>query len=248
MTTGGFGGEEIKEESSWRYPLAIFLATLFLCAIFLYYYVGPSVNELGGNTPSPAISEEPVALSINGSNFSVPANYTVYPRDRRGGERDEVILYALWPTFSGYSPQRRTEFVEDGPDIRRIDLTIAARTSPFNEAERIERLYIPLTTDARGVRTPLQLLKYDFKERHTNVETNGYSDTELYIGEAADGSVLALFCYEQKDEIRNPDCWREYELNETVTVIYRFKRPYLSEWRKIDADVRTFVKGLALGA
>lgn len=247
MSSSGFGGEEIKEESSWRYPLAIFLATLVLCAIFLYYYVGPSVNELGGNTPSPAISEEVINLTVNEVPFAVPANYTVYPRDRRGGERDEIVLYALWPTFSGYSPQRRDEFVDDAPDVRRIDLTIAARTSAFDEATRIEKLYMPLTTDSRGIRTPIQLLKHEFKERYTNVETNGYVDTELYIGEAADGAVLALFCYKVKDEVKNPDCWRQYELGDDVTVIYRFKRPYLSEWRKIDADVRTFVKGLRAG-
>ena len=42
----GFSGDEIKEESSWRYPLGIFMATLVLCAIFLYYYVGPSVEGI----------------------------------------------------------------------------------------------------------------------------------------------------------------------------------------------------------
>ena len=63
MSNGyGFGGEEIKQESSWRYPLGIFMATLVLCAIFLYYYVGPSVDDFSGNTPSPAITEEPVRV------------------------------------------------------------------------------------------------------------------------------------------------------------------------------------------
>jgi len=52
MNSGyGFGGNEVKEESSWRYPLGIFMATLILCAIFLYYYVGPSVEEIRGDLP-----------------------------------------------------------------------------------------------------------------------------------------------------------------------------------------------------
>jgi hypothetical protein len=244
MSNYGIGGEEVKQESSWRYPLGIFLATLILCAIFLYYYVGPSVDEIGGNVPSPAISEEAVSITVGDLAFKVPANYTVYPRDRRGGPRDEVWLYALWPTLSGYAPSRREDFIENAPDTRRVDILLATRTSPFSERERIDILYMPATIDRRGARTPYQLIKYDFKEQRANVPTSGYSDTELYLGESDDGQVIAIFCYEKRDDIVSQDCWRELELSPTTSLTYRFKRPYLAEWRKIDAEVRAFVDGL----
>ena len=140
---GGFASEEIREESSWRYPLGIFLATLVLCAVFLYYYVGPSVDEFSGNAPSPSISEEPIDFSVGGSTFRAPSNYTVFPRDRRGGERDEVSLYVLWPTLTGYTPARREEFLENKKDTRRIDIVISTRLSAFDEQERIDVLYLP---------------------------------------------------------------------------------------------------------
>lgn len=244
MSNYGFGGDEIKEESSWRYPLGIFLATLILCAIFLYYYVGPNVDELSGNVPSPAISEEPVTFAIGGMSFTVPTNYTVYPKDRRGGERDEVSLYALWPTLSGYTPARRDDFINDAPDTRRIDITISKRTAAFDEAERIDMLYLPQTADKRGVRTPYQLVKYAFPDQRASVPTNGYADTELYLGKTAEGQVMALFCFDEKAEIRSPDCWREYEIGQSVTVTYHFKRPYLAEWKAIDTQVRAFVDRL----
>ncbi|HXI87178.1 MAG TPA: hypothetical protein VNH64_06945 [Parvularculaceae bacterium] len=237
-----FGGEEVKEESSWRYPLGIFIATLVLCAIFLYYYVGPNVDELSGNVPSPAISEEPVAFSIAGVSFSTPTNYTVYPKDRRGGDRDDVSLYALWPTLSGYTPARRDDFINDAPDTRRIDITISRRTSAFDEVERIDTLYLPQTTDDHGVRTPYQLVKYAFKDQRANVPTNGYADTELYLGTASDGRELALFCFDEKVSIKSPDCWRQYELGPDLSVTYRFKRPYLAEWKAIDTQVRALVE------
>ena len=240
----GVGGEEVREESSWRYPLGIFLATLVLCAIFLYYYVGPSVDELGGNVPSPAISEEPVALAVADMQFAIPANYTVFPRDRRGGARDEVWLYALWPTLSGYAPSRREDFIENARDTRRVDLLIAARTSPFTERERIDILYMPQTIDRRGDRTPFQLIKYEFKEQRTNVPTSGYAGTELYLGEDAEKNVIAIFCFKEREDLPSPECWRELELSPAVTLTYRFKRPYLAEWRKIDAEIRSFVDGL----
>lgn len=244
MSNNGIGGEEVKQESSWRYPLGIFLATLILCAIFLYYYVGPSVDELGGNVPSPAISEEPVEIDVGGVRYAIPANYTVFPRDRRGGARDEVWLYALWPTLSGYAPSRREDFIENPPDTRRIDILLAARTSPHTERERIDILYMPATTDQRGARTPFQLIKYEFKDQRANVPTSGYSGTELYLGETADKQILAIFCYKERDDVPSPECWREMELSPTVALTYRFKRPYLAEWRKIDEEIRAFVAGM----
>ena len=247
MSNGyGFGGEEIKEESSWRYPLGIFLATLVLCAIFLYYYVGPSVDEFSGNTPSPSISEEPVSFSVGETTFRVPSNYTVFPRDRRGGERDEIALYALWPTLAGYTPARRQDFTENAADTRRIDILINRRTSAFVEADRVRNLYMPQTNDQRGVRTPHQLVKYTFRDQRSNVPTNGYAATDLFLGEGDQENMIALFCFQDKPEIISPECWREYELNSTVSVSYRFKRPYLPEWQAIDARVQEFVSELVV--
>ena len=245
MSNGyGFGGEEVKEESSWRYPLGIFLATLVLCAIFLYYYVGPSVDEFSGNVPSPAISEEEVRIEIGGIVFAPSANYTVYPRARRGGVRDEVSLYALWPTMNGYAPAQRREFVENDPDTRRIDITITRRLSPFTEQERFETLYLPQTVDQRGVRTPYQLTKFAFKDQRSNVPTSGYADTDLFVGTDEDDALLALFCFQERDYIQSPECWREYEYGNGVEISYRFKRPYLPEWRAIDTAVRGFIADL----
>ncbi len=246
MSNQGFSNDEVKQESSWRYPLGIFLATLVLCAIFLYYYVGPSVDEFSGNVPSPAVTEEPVVVEINGVPFAPAANYTVYPRARRGGERDEVVLYALWPNMDGYAPAHRKEFVENEPDTRRIDITIARRASSFTEAQRFESLYLPQTADQRGVRTPYQLTKFTFVERRADVPTNGYKDTELFVGADTDGNLLALFCFKERPDIRSPECWREYEYNDKIEVSYRFKRPYLPEWRAIDEKVREYVSGLDL--
>ncbi len=245
MSNGyGFGGEEIKQESSWRYPLGIFLATLVLCAIFLYYYVGPSVEDFSGNTPSPAITEEPVRVEIGGIVFAPAANFTVYPRARRGGARDEVVLYALWPTMNGYTPAQRREFIENAPDTRRIDIVVSKRTSSFTEAERFDRLYLPQTVDSRGTRTPYQLTKFTFKDQRSNVPTNGYADTELFVGADATGKTASVFCFKEKEEITSPECWREYEYGDTIEVSYRFKRPYLPEWRALDAAVQEFVAEL----
>ncbi len=245
MSNGyGFGDGEIKEESSWRYPLGIFMATLVLCAIFLYYYVGPSVEEIRGDVPSPAITEEAITVEIAGHHFAPAANFTVYPRARRGGSRTEISLYAMWPTMNGYSPAHRKEFIGNDPQSRRIDILISKRSSTFDEAQRFEVLYLPQTVDQRGIRTPYQLTKFSFKEQRTSVPTNGYANTELFVGVDDDEAMLALFCFMERSDIPSPECWRTYGYSDDVEVTYRFKRPYLPEWRAIDSEVREFVAGL----
>ncbi|MEM8936963.1 MAG: hypothetical protein AAGC77_11205 [Pseudomonadota bacterium] len=245
MTNGyGFRSEEVRQESSWRYPLGIFLATLVLCAIFLYYYVGPSVDELSGNVPSPAITEEPISIEIYGETFAPAANYTVYPRARRGGPREELSLYALWPTMIGYAPAHRREFVENDPQTRRIDITISERSLSFDEATRFELLYLPNTVDQRGVRTPYQLTKFAFKQQRADVPSNGYADTELFVGVDGEERFIALFCFQDREDIPSPECWRSLDYADGIAVSYRFKRPYLPEWRAIDAAVQEFVGGI----
>jgi len=75
-----------------------------------------------------------------------------------------------------------------------------------------------------------------------NAAINGYAGTELYLGEAADRSVIAIFCFKQSDDNPSPECWRELELSPSLSLTYRFKRPQLAEWRKIDSDVRALVE------
>lgn len=143
--------------------------------------------------------------------------------------------------MDGYSPAHRREFVDDDPKTRRIYITISKRQSPISEADRVETLYLPNVIDRRGVRTPYQLTKYAFAERRSDVPTNGYADTELLVGADADENVVALFCFEERDDIPSPECWRKFEYARGVEVSYRFKRPYLPEWRAIDAEVRAYI-------
>ncbi len=242
----GFGGDEIREESGWRYPLGIFFATLVLCAVFLYHYVGPGVDELQGSAPKPTISEERIKITVGDRLFFVPANHTIYPKDRRERSSEELNLYAIWPTMNGYSPARRDEFIENAKDSRRIDIQLTERNSVFSEEQRLEMLYIPHVIDKSGQQSDYQLTRFIFKEARANAPTNGYANKDLFVGEASDGKLLVLFCY--KDEGKNtvpPQCYREFEFSENVSIRYAFKRTYLPDWKEIDTQLQRFLISLA---
>lgn len=242
----GFGGDEIKEESSWRYPLGIFLATLILCAIFLYHYVGPSVDEIQGTRAKPTISEERYDIRIADRTFTVAANYTVYPKDRRSGERNDLALYALWPTMSGYTPAKRDEFLENRDNGRRLDIIISTPPPVFSEEQRLETLYLPHTIDKRGTSYDYGLTRFTFKDAGMNTPTSGYSDKDLLVGTADDGATLVIMCYEETANATvPPECWREFELTPQISVRYYFKRRYLPEWKQIDREIRRFLFDIA---
>lgn len=245
--SNGYGfnsNEEFKEESSWRYPLAIFFTTLILCAIFLYHYVGPDAKDIRGAAPKPTISDELVTLVIGDLTLNIEANYTVYPRDRRSGEKDQIFLYALWPTMNGYAPPRRDDFVNNAQDTRRIDMVLDLRAMQnFSEQRRLDMLYLPHVIDKRGVKSDYNLTRYVFKEGRPNAPSSGYADKELYVGQDVDGKTAVLFCYKDaENSVIPPDCWREVELSKGVSLKYKFKRPYLPDWQEIDSATRTFMQ------
>ncbi len=238
----GFGGEEIREESGWRYPLGIFFATLILCAIFLYHYVGPGVDDLQGSSPKPTISEERIKITVGDRLFFVPANHTVYPKDRRERTTDSLNLYAIWPTMNGYTPARRLEFIDNDKNSRRVDMSINVRNTVFTEVQRLEMLYLPHVVDKRGQQSDYQLTRFTFKEARANAPTNGYANKELFVGEASDGALIVLFCYEDTgDNTVPPQCYRELDFSDDVTIRYSFKRTYLPDWKEVDTQVRRFI-------
>jgi len=240
----GFGDEQLKEESSWTYPLIILLVTLTLSAVFLYYYVGPRLEDIAGDVPKPTVSDERVTIVIGGRAFSIPANHTVYPRARRGGERDSVALYALWPNLSPYTPTRRLDFIENAPDTRRIDIFLERDSALFDEAERFDRIFLPLTVDPEGEPTAFGLTQFAFKDRRQDTPLNGYRDEDLFVDLDDGAAKLVLRCFKDTPDMPSPYCRRDVTLTEGVALTYLFKRPYLPQWRSIDEAVRAFAMDL----
>lgn len=239
------GGEVVKEESGWRYPFLIFLATLVLSGFVLAYYFGPSPDELAGDVPRPSVSEETALLSVGGITFEVPANHTVFPKDRRPGARDSLALYAAWPRMDGYTPSRRNDFVENRDNSRRIDVLIEENNTPFDEKQRLDILYKKHVTEAGGVPHEHGLTKYEFGKASSLTPGAGYEDRVMYVGTTEDGEEAVLFCYDSPDDsLIPPDCFRTYDISQDVWVRYIFKEAYLPEWRRIDTAVKAFVDDL----
>lgn len=227
--------EEIHEESSWRLPARAALVLLILSGALLYYYLGPSIRDITGDNPDASSSSAPVLMTIGDTRFVIPANYTRYPRARRGGQRDMVALYTLFPRFSGFTVSDSQEFNNNGATSQLVHFEIEDKNRPYTEAERFEHIYRSQLEDVSGFPAPYGLTKYDFRK------DTPYGTDEIFIGELDSGEMVLLRCLEDEPGKPAATCRRDTELGDGLALSYRFKRRLLEHWQDIDAGVKILV-------
>ena len=116
--------EEAKRESSWAAPVRIMVIILILSAGFLYYYFGPTVDEIQGNRPQSSPNENLIHLIVGATDFIVPENYTVLPRSRRGGKQMNVKLHAMLPKMTPFTIATKDVFESVTPESPIISFEI----------------------------------------------------------------------------------------------------------------------------
>jgi hypothetical protein len=227
--------DEMHEESPWRYPLIIIIVTLALSGIVAYTYFGPSLEDLRGDTPEASARETPIHMEIGDSRFVIPENYTQYPRARRGGPRDSVALYAVFPTFEPYSVRHDRLFFENEPDNPIVYFEIHLARLPMTEQERIDQIYRERLADDAGEELGYGLTQYAFDS------DSSYADEDLFLGQDEDGNEVAIICTKISTVVPSPNCRRDLELSDGLRLSYRFKRAHLERWREINTGLLNLV-------
>src|SRR3972149_2319809 len=112
------GKGDVHARPGWLAPVAALIGVGVFAAIFLFYYLGPSFDDLLGRTPHPVTGAEKIEITIAGERFAVPANFTRFAAARKGGAPDKIELFALLPELDPYSESRRARFEELGENSR----------------------------------------------------------------------------------------------------------------------------------
>lgn len=248
MSNANFREDDVKTESSWTGPLRILVIVLVLSAAFLYYYFGPTVEDIQGNNPRASASDHPIDITVAGQIFHIPENYTQFGRSRRGGEQDKVELYAILPTLEGYSVAFQEEFegnATNSPvvhfslfrsDFVPVDLKDREPEPPLTERARFERVYLPHVTNPDGEPERYGFVRYELSGSW------GYANEDLYVHERENGELVVFRCIKESKEMPSPWCRRDMELGKNVSLSYRFKRPRLRNWEEINAGLLNLVE------
>lgn len=222
--------ETFKKHSGWLVPLAVFVVTFALSAMFLLFYLAPSAPSLFEEQVTPTSRSDIISLKVNGQAFYIPANYLEYASARQGGERREIALFALVPGMSGWSNWSAQTFTGNSPDSPVIFLEIRNETLALTEADRLKRVYLGYVKNPRGDPGPYGLRQYSFRA------DSGYKDEDLFVGDTANGP-LVLRCVRFGPQVPSPSCLRDMLIAPGVSLSYRFKRSHLSQWQEIGEGV-----------
>lgn len=224
--------DNAKRESSWATILRIAIIVMVLSSGFLFYYIGPSVDDLQGNIPQASASSTVIPLVVGNIQFFIPENYTQFPRARRGGERNNVALYAHMPKMSPFAMSMKDVFEGNAPDSPIIHFQIESYRQPLNEEGRFERIYMHEVMDTNGETGPAGLTMFHFGD------DTGYRNEDLMLGRDQEDRIVIFRCARLVPGIPSPNCRRDMQLSQTVGLSYRFKRAHVAHWRRIDRDVQ----------
>lgn len=232
MTDTQQDDQELKEDSPWTYPMIIIGVLVLLSGAVLYYYFGPSLAEIRGDSPQASARSTPIQMQIGDNSFVVPEHYTQYPRARRGGPRDSVALYAVLPNLEPYSLRTDQAFFTNEADNPVVYFQIALNRQPMTEAERVSLLYFDSLESGEGEEMPFGLTFYRFRSN------SPYADQDLFLRVDDNGDVVALLCSRLSELVPSPNCRRDLEIPGNLTMSYRFKRAHLEDWEMIDTGLQ----------
>ena len=221
---------DVKQRSGWLIPIAVFVVTAGLSALFLLYYLVPAPTSFIEEHASPTSRTDPVAITIHDVKFSIPANYIMFARTRQGGALKEAQLYTEFPDFKGYSDWDSSLFTGNAADSPVIFIMLRVEQFKITEADRLQRIYLTYVTNPAGQPGPFGLTQYIFRD------DSGYHGEDLYVGRL-NGKLVVLRCVRFSQQVPSPSCLRDQRVPGGVSLSYRFKRANLGHWQEIAQGV-----------
>ena len=225
-----------RRSSSWKRPLTLLAGGLLLIIAFgglfqasLEVYHDRLV--LTGLTANPTL----VPLTIGPENLIIPGNMLRFAKTRIGGpvERADIALY--WPSLEGYSDRLASPFKDGSPSAPIVYATISARDTPLDSTGRLDDVYARFFVDK-----PLPGAA-GLVGRRLNQES-GYGGEIVYFVPAEPRPFVAR-CLETATPDVPATCLRDVNFGRSLSLLYRFNRNLLAEWRALDTGMQKLAAG-----
>ena len=175
----------------------------------------------------------PVAVTVGSEPLVIPANLIRSPTDRRGGLVTAMDLLVHWPSLDGFSEERAELFRDGSPDAPLIYVTITEAETPLDAMKRLTDIY-GLYFTGPAFPGPGHLVG-----RHMKAESP-YRDEIVYFEPRVAEPYIVRCLAEETEEIP-ATCIREVNIGHGLTMLYRFNRAWLSDWRTMDDRLRRLV-------
>ena len=224
------------ESRFWPRLLAVFLALVVALGLAgIAWAVNDAINRhhdriaLKGLDGKPS----PIALTVGTQRLVIPANLIRFPTDRRGGLVTAVDLLVLWPSLDGFSEERSRDFRDSAPDAPLIYVTITEAETDLDSTTRLNGLYERYFTGA-AIPGPEHLVG-------PTMSPNSAYRGEIVYYEPHSATPYVARCLAGATEEIPATCLREVNIGHGLTMLYRFNRAWLADWRTMDDRLRRVV-------
>lgn len=229
----------LKQFRTSHWPLTIMAtASVIGGLIGLFQF---AIGWLGGEALKAGFSTDasPVIVAIADEPLSVPRNMIRFADQRQAGPAKRLDLVVHWPSMQGYGNSLAPAFDNVSGAAPILFLTLEKRQTNVDSTGRLVNLYARFfdddEVDPRGV--PKGLIKRRLQPGH------GYDNEEIFF-EAGSTHPFVAICTRPDGTGIPVTCLREIHTGHDLAVTYRFRRPLLADWhrleRAIDALVTSF--------
>jgi len=172
----------------------------------------------------------PVSIDIGTEHLVIPANLIRFPADRRGGLVTAVDLVLLWPSLDGFSEERAAAFRDGASEAPLIYVTIAEAETPLDSTARLDTLYSRYFVGP-ALEGPAALTG------HAMDPESAWRGEIVYF-ETGKDEPFVVRCLAEESVHMPATCIREVNIGSGLTMLYRFNRAWLGDWRTMDDRIR----------
>jgi hypothetical protein len=177
----------------------------------------------------------PVEIVIGSEQLAIPANMLRIARTRQGGPVERADLALSWPTLQGYSATLADSFNLGTPSAPIIYVTISLRDSSLDSTARLDEVYARFFVD-KPLPGPNGLVGRRLGK------DSGYAGEIIYFAPSEPRPFVARCSDEASTEVPST-CLRDVNFGRGLSVLYRFNRNILGDWRTLDAGVQGLAGG-----
>ncbi len=210
-------------------PLAVSLALAVLAIAFVAFVLWP-------RWPGSAASDAPaLPVTVAGELFNVPPAAMRMPVQRHAGPHERLDLAFLWPSLAPPDPAAKPALTEEPSALDRLFVTIAAADGTLPPVDRVNAIFRRYLSEEH-FESPDGLLIMSFREG------TPYQGEDLYFDSAAPERFMTR-CTRPGAGGTPGMCLFEQRIG-AASVVVRFPRDWLSDWRAVSRGIDRLVASL----
>lgn len=207
------------------------IASVVVIVISLIVLAKLAIFWLGGEAMRAGFTEDakPLVVTLSGERLAVPANMIRFADQRSEGTQTRLDLAIHWPSMTGYTAENAASFDDVSAHAPLIFLSIGARDETVDSTTRLIGFYTRFF-DGDGSPGPAGLVSRKLQPG------TGYDSEEIFFQPGSTDPFSAR-CTKTADKVVPVTCLRDIHVGKRLSISYRFRKPILEQWRKLDPAI-----------